>query len=241
MQLPDLAAIHDRYLAFAGAGRSPRDVHPAGALLLRSEFDPALIVAASIAGAASLSIDADGESLRAGLRRGFCDFVVGHLDEAIRILKNELRQRRAVSVGLTAAPEACLTEIVERGLQPDLLSLGAQEYAPAQILFERGALAIPASSPLPGTALMEWSVTNDPARSLRAIARIACGVLDPLRADTPARCRWLESSPAWLSRTLGPRQCVRLTEKELAAFLPSLWSQFPGTTLTRDGTQIRRG
>lgn len=241
MDLPDLAAIHDRYLAFASADRCQGDVRLAGTLLLRTGFEPALIVAASVAGAASLFIDTNAELLRAGLRAGFCDFVVGQLDEALRILKNELRQSRAVAVALTADPEASLAELVERGLQPDFLSLGSPESQAAPILFERGALPIPADSPDPHTAVVQWSVTTEPSESLRAIARVASGLLDPHRADTPARRHWLEISPAYLGRAFGPRQCVRLTEKELAAFLPSLRSQFPAAAVTRDGTEMFRG
>ena len=60
----------------------------------------AAVIAASVAGAASLCVDADADGLRQGLRSGFIDFVVGNLDEALRILKNELRRGLPVSVGL---------------------------------------------------------------------------------------------------------------------------------------------
>ncbi|HEX4039177.1 MAG TPA: hypothetical protein VHX37_14060 [Acidobacteriaceae bacterium] len=240
MDLPELAAIHDRYLTLACARQSLGDGRQSGLLLLRTDFDPALIVGASVAGVVSLCVDAEAEILRAGLRAGFCDFVVGHLDEALRILKNELRQHRVVSVGLTADPEACLGEIVERGLQPDFLSFGSPDSRAAQFLLERGALPIPEDSPDLHTAVVQWSITTEPTKSLRAIARIASGALDPYRADTPARRHWLNLSPAYLGRALGPRQCVRLTEKELAGFLPSLWSDFPAAEVTREGTRMPR-
>lgn len=240
MDLPDLAAIHDRYLTLACARPVQGDSRLPGSLLLRTGFDPALIVGACVAGVVSLCIDAEAEILRAGLRAGFCDFVVGHLDEALRILKNELRRHRVVSVGLTADPEACLAEIVERGLQPDFLSFSSPEPRAARFLLERGALRIPEDSPDLHTAVVQWSVATEPQKSLRAIAHIASGALDPHRADTPARRHWLELSPAYLSRELGPRQCVRLTGKELAAFLPSLWSRYPAAEVTRDGTRMPR-
>lgn len=243
MELPDLATIHDRYLALACADPHHGAVPFAGKLLLRTELDAegiAVIVAASVARAASLCIDAEAESLRHGLRAGFCDFVVSHLDEALRILKNELRQGRAVAVGLTADPEACLTAIVDRGLQPDFLSLASRRSQMADILLERGSRLVRTDAPDSHTSMVGWSVTTEPARSLRAIAGIAAGVLDPSRVDTPARSHWLDLSPAWLGRALGPRQCVRLTPQELAAFLPSLWSHFPNAAVTRDGEEMLR-
>src|SRR5271155_5872297 len=97
-----------------------------GKLLLFGRLDAdgaAVALAANISGAATLGVDADSERLRQGIRRGFCDFVVNNLDEALRILKNEIRKKRPVSVCLEGDLVATLQEAVERGLQPDLLAL----------------------------------------------------------------------------------------------------------------------
>lgn len=79
------------------------------------------IAAASIAGAATLAIDNDRAAVRAALREGEVDFVVNTLDEALRVLKNQLRLRRPLGVALTAQPEPALAEARERGLQPDFV------------------------------------------------------------------------------------------------------------------------
>jgi hypothetical protein len=76
--------------------------------------------AASIAGATSLLIDPDVAATKAVLRRGGVDFVVNTLDEALRVLKNEIRQHRPLSVALTADPVEVLAEILERGVLPDI-------------------------------------------------------------------------------------------------------------------------
>src|SRR5580692_3986364 len=64
----------------------------------------ALMRAANIAGAASLGCTADPAALRHANREGVADFLVTSLDEALRILKNEIRKQQTVSVGISAAP-----------------------------------------------------------------------------------------------------------------------------------------
>ncbi len=77
-------------------------------------------VAASVAGAATLAVDADAEAMKSALRRGELDFVVNTLDEALRTLKNEIRQKRPLSVGLIADVTATMAELMIRGVQPDV-------------------------------------------------------------------------------------------------------------------------
>jgi len=76
-------------------------------------------VAASIAGAATLAIEADAEAVKAALRRGELDFVVNTLAEALRTLKNQIRLKRPLSVGLIADVEVSLGELASRGVRPD--------------------------------------------------------------------------------------------------------------------------
>ena len=87
--------------------------------------------AVSIAGGATLAVDGDAAEVKAAMRRGEVDFVVNTLDEALRALKNEVRVRRPLSVGLIADVDAVLREMVERGVQPDLLLIGAKQNAQA--------------------------------------------------------------------------------------------------------------
>jgi urocanate hydratase len=95
--------------------------------------------AASIAGAVTLAVDADPAAVKLALRRGELDFVVNTLDEALRTIKNEVRQRRPLSVGLIADVESTLAEMAERGVQPDVQLISyAPNYAGLRILQERG-------------------------------------------------------------------------------------------------------
>src|SRR5205814_9472238 len=57
-------------------------------------------LAATMNGAAFLGIDVDPERIKKRLRTGYCDFMVTSLDEALRIVKNAVRKKENVSVGL---------------------------------------------------------------------------------------------------------------------------------------------
>lgn len=242
LALPELSAIHDRYLAVSWLARERLGGSLAGKLLLCTGYDAdtlATLLAAGVAGAASLCVEADGERLRQGLRLGLCDFVVGVLDEALRILKNEVRRGRAVSVGVITAPESCLAEIMERGLQPDLLGLPFLQPAAERLLTERGALLVSAApEPQPAAARVQWSVGRDAVRSLPQISILAAELLDPGCHDTPDRLRWLERGPRALGRAFHLSQCLRMTDSERAIFLARVRAEIPSATVTVDGQPL---
>ena len=79
-------------------------------------------LAATMAGAAFLGIDVDAERIKKRLKTGYCDFMVNHLDEALRILKNSLRKKEAVSVGLIGNCADVIPELADRGVLPDILT-----------------------------------------------------------------------------------------------------------------------
>jgi len=79
-------------------------------------------LAATMAGAAFLGIDVDAERIKKRLKTGYCDFMVNNLDEALRILKNAVRKKEAVSVGLVGNCADVIPELASRGVVPDLLT-----------------------------------------------------------------------------------------------------------------------
>ncbi len=235
MLLPDLGEIHDQYLALALLARASDGL--GGKLLLRVGFDAdgiSVLIAAALAGAAVLCIDPEPELLREGLRHGLCDFLVADLSEALRILKNEIRQRRAVLVCVAADPEVLLKEMGERGVQPDLLSAESSTPYATAILRERGAIPFPAPDADPTAERIEWSVASDPARAMPGLARIASAALDEQRRDTPPRRVWLADSPRWLGRSWAGRQCVRMTPSEAEVFIRNARAEFPAVSLVRN-------
>ena len=76
------------------------------------------MVAGNIAGAASLAATADPVAQKQAIREGVVNFLVTSLDEALRILKNEIRKRETVAVCVAASPQAVAAEMLERGVLP---------------------------------------------------------------------------------------------------------------------------
>ncbi|PYX27993.1 MAG: urocanate hydratase [Acidobacteria bacterium] len=79
-------------------------------------------LAATMTGAAFLGIDVDPERIKKRLKTGYCDFMVTTLDEALRILKNAVRKKENVSVGLVGNCADIIPELAERGVVPDVLT-----------------------------------------------------------------------------------------------------------------------
>ena len=240
MTLPDLSALYTRYETFSRIARDRFSGSLAGRLLLRSGLDPeglAAMVAATIAGACSLCVEPEAERLRAALRAGLCDFVVTPLDEALRILKNELRRGLPISVGLAADPASTFIEMIDRGLQPDLVSMPPGQ--PTQAFIDRGAASLPThDTPPPDGNLLEWTVTEDAVRAMPQIATVAAKSLDLSRPDTPSRQHWLRISARHLGRAFTARSCVRMTPQELTVFVAAARTQFPAIRLASDGANV---
>src|ERR1700723_3121876 len=75
-----------------------------------------------LTGAAFLGIDVDPERIKKRLKTGYCDFLVTTLDEALRILKNAVRKKENISVGLVGNCADIIPELAERGAVPDILT-----------------------------------------------------------------------------------------------------------------------
>jgi hypothetical protein len=140
-------------------------------------------VAGNIASAASLAAASDPAAGKQAIRDGASDFLVNSLDEALRILKNEIRKREAVAVCLAISPEAVEHEMHERGVLPDLLP--PSEFLPAPT----------------GEVLVTWTVSSAPTQWLPRLDAIAIESLP----ETPAlrssiASRWLRFASRYLGR-----------------------------------------
>jgi hypothetical protein len=244
--LPDLGEIHDQYLALARLAREggtlggERNEGLGGRLLLRVGLDTegiSVLIAAGLAGAAALCVDPEPELLREGLRHGLCDFLVADLSEALRILKNETRRGRAVSVSVAEEPEALLAEMAERGVQPDLLSVESDGPSGADLFRDRGAIAVPAAEADFETEQLVWSVAADAPRILPQLAQMAAAALDERREDTPARQRWLADAPRRLGRSWAGRQCLRMAANEAKVFTDRARAEFSAVSISLEGRQ----
>jgi urocanate hydratase len=156
----------------------------------------ALVVAANIAGAATLVAVADPAAQKQAIRDGVADFVVTTLDEALRILKNQLRKRETVAVCVALPPSEVDHEMNQRGVAPDLLRRD-QAVPPCHqaLIVQEDAPIEPYPSRTP--TLVTWRVNSALPKDLVKLDEIA---LDCLDADAWAARRWLRLAPRYLGR-----------------------------------------
>jgi len=161
----------------------------------------ALVVTGNIAGAATLTASADLATPKQAIRDGVIDFLVTSLDEALRILKNEIRKRAPVAVCVGLAPEQVEYEMVERGVLPNLLRPDALDAPRYEVFLEVGARQIEPVAAKPVQTVLMWSVADAPARWLPKLDAIAldCLSLESNPAASAAR-RWLRLAPRYLGR-----------------------------------------
>ena len=172
----------------------------------------ALVVAANIAGAATLVASADLAARKQAIRDGVADFLVTSLDEALRILKNQLRKRETVSVCVAITPAAMEREMIERGVQSDLLRRDVPLSPSNEALsFQGGGSGENDLTSIP--ALVVWRVDSSRRKDLAVLDAVALECLDA--NDWPGR-RWIRLAPRYLGRMA---QDLRLlsTHREFAA------------------------
>jgi urocanate hydratase len=117
--------VQGTFETFAAAGEKHFGGDLAGKLIVSGGMGGmggAQPLAATMNGAAFLGIDVDPERIKKRLRTGYCDFMVTTLDEALRILKNAVRKKENVSVGLVGNCAEIIPELAERGVVPDILT-----------------------------------------------------------------------------------------------------------------------
>jgi urocanate hydratase len=86
------------------------------------EMGGAQPLAATMAGACFLGVEVAAERIKRQLRSGYLDFMVNSLDEALRILKNAIRKKENISVGLIGNCADVIPELADRGVLPDILT-----------------------------------------------------------------------------------------------------------------------
>jgi Urocanase Rossmann-like domain len=171
-----------------GADRDPSsDEEPnlGGKLLYAGELSAesrALVVAGNVAGAATLTATGEPQTQKQAIRDGVVDFLVTSLDEALRILKNEIRKRERVAVCVSVTPALVEREMQERGVQLDLLWSMVQGDA---------------GSEAQSAATLLWSVETAPARWLPKLDALALLCLDPAQL---VERRWARNAPRHLGR-----------------------------------------
>jgi hypothetical protein len=172
-----------------------------------SEDARALVVAGNVAGAATLCATADPARLRQANHEGIVDFVVTNLDEALRILKNEIRKKEPVAVCVGVEPGELEKEMLERGVQPDLVKAGVAAM---------NAVAVTPLLPAEDEALLAWQVAETPARWMPRLDALALECLG--EGDAAAR-RWLRLAPRFGGRNVRGIRLVRCGLQAAAEFV----------------------
>ena len=190
-----------------GDDRETDETNRGGKLLYAGELDDhgrAMVIAGNVAGCATLAATADLTAQKLVIREGVVDFVVTSLDEALRILKNEIRKRATVAVCVGASPAAIELEMMERGVLPDLVFGGAAGQRRSLPNFGPGSREIRRAEPDSNSACLTWMVAQAPARWMGKLDAIA---LDCLSADWRAR-RWLRLAPRYRGRSEQARRAL---------------------------------
>ena len=176
-----------------------------GNLLYAGELDVhgcAMVIAGNVAGCATLAATADSVAQKQAIREGTVDFVVTSLDEALRILKNEVRKKATVAVCVGLAPSDIEREMLERGVLPDLVAAGPRDGHSAP-KFGVDAREIRPTMPDRSqafrdrnVAFLEWRVAQ---ASIRWMSKLDAIALECLRSDVWAG-RWIRLSPRYCAR-----------------------------------------
>jgi urocanate hydratase len=188
-----------------------------GKLLYAGNLDEsgrAFTAAAIIAGAAVLAAGADPAAARQAMRDGIVDFLVNSLDEALRILKNQVRKRETAAVCVGLAPAVVEAEMRERGVVPDLLRhqvpIASQHEA---LLFDECAYHETAPKTVPVLAV--WRAGSGRPQDLAVLDQIALACLD---ADDRAARRWLRLAPRYLGRLAQDLRLLSMHREFVARF-----------------------
>lgn len=122
---PDQLAVYRMYVHLRNLAAEKLDGVLSGKLVASAGFgvqNAELAIATTIAGGCFLGVENDRQILKVSVRNGSCDFMVNVLDEALRALKNEIRKHQPLAVGLLGQPRKVFTDMVEQGVQPDVVA-----------------------------------------------------------------------------------------------------------------------
>jgi urocanate hydratase len=230
---PSQAAVHQNYLQLqsiqANQFPKPSADSLAGRLVACIGFGQKgaeLALATTIAGGTFLGIDPSSEHLKAAVRNGSCDFMVNTLDESLRVLKNELRKQKALSVGLLGDASEILPAMVDRGVQPDLIADTSPPENEADSirrgallqLIERGARSLNTQAEkfsCPANLIeVVWTAAN-----IADLKRMDALAQEQLPPDDTIRQRWLRQASGCFYRQRPLQRVLDLRPEELTLLL----------------------
>jgi urocanate hydratase len=174
--------VQGTYETFVEAGRRHYGGDLAGRWILTAGLGGmggAQTLAATMAGASCLAVECRASRIDMRLRTGYLDVLAKDIDEALALIGDACRQKKAVSVGVVGNIAEVLPELVERGVRPDLLTDQTSAHDPVN-----GYLPI-------GWSVARWddAKQSDPqgvAKAARASMAVHVrAMLDLMRAGVP--------------------------------------------------------
>lgn len=210
-----------------------------GALVLACSPNAEIVpIAVSIANGTTLWLPDAAADARTAMRRGAVDFVVNSLDEAVRTLKNQIRQRRPLGVALTGDVTAVLAEMVERGVLPDKMlgSAAVLDGRESRTSIEslRASGVDLRYGPSKGKDTERWQRSTMilhrtryyaylvHAESLRELREVDAQLLAVLSEGDIPRRRWLQRVARYLRDSVEGGRWVWLSKEEAEALADSL-------------------
>ncbi len=194
-----------------------------GNLIYAGELEGAgsvVVVAANIAGAASLTATADIGAQRQAARDGVIQFLATTLSEALSILKIEIRKCNAAAVCVTLPPDLVLSEMAHLEVFPDLLPPGSLDASRFEAFLKHGARLIDPVSAGEDETVLTWSVDREPGLWLTLMDDIALDCLGSNKAlETWAARRWIRNAPHYLGRMEQGMRLLRCKTKVANEFL----------------------
>jgi urocanate hydratase len=79
-------------------------------------------LAATFAGAASITVEIDESRIDKRIHDGYCDVKISNLKEALEIVDKHKMQKKAISIGLIGNTAEVLPEILKLGIVPDIVT-----------------------------------------------------------------------------------------------------------------------
>ena len=73
-------------------------------------------------GGVILDVEVDHKKIERRVKQGFCDVMITHLDEALSLIENAIKERKPLSIGLVGNASETHPELVKRGIIPDILT-----------------------------------------------------------------------------------------------------------------------
>jgi urocanate hydratase len=126
--------VQGTYETFVEMGRQHYDGDLAGRWILTAGLGGmggAQPLAATMAGASMLAIECQSDRIDMRLSTGYLDTRAESLSEAMDIIENAARERKAVSVGLLGNAGEILPEMVRKGIKPDAVTDQTSAHDPA--------------------------------------------------------------------------------------------------------------